>query len=807
MATSANFRIDEFRNSINAIFDTKLNRWFALENSSVLIEVKTKNGELDLTTLKRIDIHKVGLQNPQGLTIDPVTGSLIILDRGTKQQIYQIQPNSQGSFVKPSLVTQINLPENLPNLSSIKLNPQNGNFLVESSSHQIQYEFTPAGNIASERYLSGLELDSQPVLVTDNTIDSTLTARTADSSLMLVQTMETTSVLSAPTLVQTIYTSEFAPPSPDPSGIVYISHLGSLLISDGEVDEMPTYFTGRNLFQTSLSGTLQRTLTTMSFSNEPTGIAYNPANRFLYISDDNKGRVFQLNLGADGNYNTADDVVSSFSTTAWGSTDPEDIVYSPTTGTLFVVDGLGEQVYHVTTSGTLISQFDTEILGLHDPEGITIDPSSGNLFMVGFPSNLVFEITTSGQLVRTYDISAANAIKPAGITIAPSSQNPYLQSLYIVDRAIDNDTDANENDGRLYEFALGTPVPNQAPAVSAGQNQVVLYKANLDGSVSDDGLPNPPGNFTTAWSAISGTGQVFFANPSVQDTTATFSTPGTYTVQLQANDGELTGSSQKTIQVLNPASTKFVSLGGSGTIGGVSFNRQDILAYDQSNNQWYMYFDGSDLGFGSSYLRDFHINADGSILFALNNPAILAGELAVDDSDIVKFTPITTGEFTSGTFELYFDGSDVGLSTDSEEIDAIAIAPDGNLVISTKGSFTIPGVSGSDEDLIKFNASSLGQNTIGTWTMLFDGSDVGLTNSSEDVNGIWFDANSNKIFLTTEGSFGVLGATGDGADIFVFNPTSLGVNTSGSFTPFWDGSNNGIPAGIAVEGISIAPIV
>jgi hypothetical protein len=802
MTTSQNYRIDEFKNSINAVFDSKFNRWLALENSSVLLEVKTKNGELDLTSLKQIDLHKVGLKNPQGVTIDPVTGSLVILDQGNKPQIYQIKPNSKGSFDKPALITQITLPGNLSNFSGIKLNPLNGNFQLESSSHQIQYEFTPKGKIAAERDLSGLGLNNDQAIVTE----SSLTARTADSSLMIAQTLQTTSIPSAPTLVQTIYTSEFGPPSPDPSGIVYISHLGSLLISDGEVDEMPSYFTGRNLFQTSLSGTLQRTLTTMDFSNEPTGVAYNPANRFLYIADDNKRRVFQLNPGADGNYNTADDVVSSFSTTVWGSNDPEDIVYSTTSGTLFIVGGADDNVYQVTTSGTLLSQFNTNVFGLHDPEGIAIDPNSGNLFMVGFPANLVFEFTTSGQFVRTYDISAANALKPAGLTFAPSSQNPYELSLYIVDRAVDNDTDPNENDGRLYEFALGTPVPNQAPAVAAGENQVVLYQATLDGSVSDDGLPLS-GSLTTTWSAISGPGQVIFDDPSAQDTTATFSTPGTYTLQLLANDGELSGSSQKTIQVLDPASTKFVSLGGSGTIGGVSFNRQDILAYDQSNNKWYMYVDGSDLGFGSSYLRDFHINADGSILFALNNPAILPGELAVDDSDIVKFTPTTTGEFTSGTFSMYFDGSDVGLTNDAEEIDAIAIDQGGNLVISTKGSFNVPGVSGSDEDLIKFNASSLGQNTVGTWTMLFDGSDVGLTDSAEDVNGIWFDANSNKIFLTTDGAFNVSGANGDGADIFAFTPTSLGVNTSGSFTPFWDGSNNGIPAGIAVEGIAIAPIL
>ncbi|BAY25936.1 beta-L-arabinobiosidase [Calothrix sp. NIES-2100] len=621
-------------------------------------------------------------------------------------------------------------------------------------------------------------------------------------------------------LIKLINTFEFGPPSPDPSGIVYISHLDSFLIDDGEVDEMPTYFTGRNIFQVSRTGTLEKTLSTINYSNEPTGIAYNPANRFLYITDDNKRLVFQINPGADGNYNTSDDVVTSFSTSSWGTAtdntddhDPEDIAYSPTTGTLFVVDGFGSQVYEVTTNGTLLKTFDTERIGLHDPEGIAIDPSTGNLFMVGYLSKsspatpALFELTTTGEFIKSYDISAASPDKPAGITIAPSSTDRTKLSIYIVDRGVDNDVDPNENDGRLYEFALGRDVPNQAPAVAAGEKQVVLYQANLDGSVFDDGLPLG-GTLTTKWSMANGPNDVEFANDSEVDTTLSFTTAGTYTLQLVANDGKLTGSSQTTIQVLDPTSTTFVSLAGSGTIGGVSFNRQDILAYDKSTSSWYMYFDGSDvLGAAnkSVYLRDFHLNADGSILFALNNPAVLPGELAVDDSDIVKFIPTTTGDFTSGRFEMYFDGSDVGLTNDSEEIDAIAIDRDGNLVISTKGGFTVNGVSGSDEDLIKFKATSLGENTAGTWTMLFDGSDVGLTDSSEDVNGVWFDADSNQIFLTTEGSFNVAGATGDGADIFVFNPTSLGSNTSGRFSSYWDGSNYGIPSGIAVDGISVAP--
>jgi hypothetical protein len=56
--------------------------------------------------------------------------------------------------------------------------------------------------------------------------------------------------------------------------------------------------------------------------------------------------------------------------------------------------------------------------------------------------------------------------------------------------------------------------------------------------------------------------------------------------------------------------------------------------------------------------------------------------------------------------------------------------------------------------------------------------------------------------LTTAGSFSVSGVSGDGADIFICAPSSLGANTSCSFSLFWDGSANGF-AGEIVDALSI----
>jgi hypothetical protein len=100
------------------------------------------------------------------------------------------------------------------------------------------------------------------------------------------------------------------------------------------------------------------------------------------------------------------------------------------------------------------------------------------------------------------------------------------------------------------------PPVNQAPVVDAGPDQTITLPAaaSLSGTVTDDGLPNPPGAVTTTWSKVSGPGTVTFANASARATTATFSMSGSYTLRLTANDGALSGSDDIAVTV-NPAPT------------------------------------------------------------------------------------------------------------------------------------------------------------------------------------------------------------------------------------------------------------
>ncbi len=111
-------------------------------------------------------------------------------------------------------------------------------------------------------------------------------------------------------------------------------------------------------------------------------------------------------------------------------------------------------------------------------------------------------------------------------------------------------------DGVIWDQVIFTTDPNfipntnQAPTVAAGSNQSItlLDIATLDGTVSDDGLPQA-GSVTTSWSKVSGPGSVTFGNTNAIDTTANFSDSGTYVLRLDADDSELSNSDEVTITV------------------------------------------------------------------------------------------------------------------------------------------------------------------------------------------------------------------------------------------------------------------
>jgi VCBS repeat-containing protein len=567
---------------INMTFDDKFDRLLILQaNANQVIEIKARpDGGLNCDKPARFDVRRFGLQNPQGMAVDPATGDLFILD-GAASSLVRITPASDGSFEEATVSRLEPQPAGVAalagDLRGLAFDPTSGHLHVLNPAARALYEISNTGQVVATRDLSSFSLNDPQGMVFAPSGDLTddpaqMDLYVADGS-QVVEFSFTPLVMVATTdsatLVQTIDTSAFVPPSPDTAGIAYIDASDTFLFSDSEVNEISKLFTGDNLFEMTASGTLIDTTTTTSFSDEPTGVAYNPGNGHVFFSDDDAREVYEIAPGVDGQYGTGDDSVTHFDTNAFSSRDPEGITFDRLQGVLFIVDGNSAEVYRVAPGANgvfdgvapagddQVSHFDTASLGITDPEGITFSADSGNLFIVGMPATSLAEITTSGALVNMHDISAANAYKPAGLGYGPGSVDPETMNIYIAERGVDNNDDPNENDGKIYEVSLPSAAPpNQPPSVDAGDDQTITLSqsASLVGSVSDDGLPDPPAAVTVLWSKVSGPGTVSFADANAISTTASFSSTGTYVLRLTADDSGLMASDDVKVYV-NPENT------------------------------------------------------------------------------------------------------------------------------------------------------------------------------------------------------------------------------------------------------------
>ncbi len=193
------------------------------------------------------------------------------------------------------------------------------------------------------------------------------------------------------------------------------------------------------------------------------------------------------------------------------------------------------------------------------------------------------------------------------------------------------------------------------------------------------------------------------------------------------------------------------------------------------------------------------INIQHTVYFSTTTDGTLTGSngvpLTFGDEDIVRLTIDASGH----RYSLYFDGSDVGLTVGSEDIDAFCVDYAGALLISTVGNFSVPGpggttLTGGGEDLLLFTPTQLGSSTTGFWSIFFDGSDVGLDVNSERIDAV-ATLVDGTLLLSTTGAASVPGLTGQDEDLLAFTPIRIGPNTMGFWTPYFDGTAVGLNGG------------
>src|SRR6185369_7860440 len=137
-------------------------------------------------------------------------------------------------------------------------------------------------------------------------------------------------------------------------------------------------------------------------------------------------------------------------------------------------------------------------------------------------------------------------------------------------------------DGQLSksdDVTITVDPQNQPPTVNAGPDQTIALPsgATLNGTITDDGFP-APSTVTSLWTVVSGPGTVTFADPTLAETTATFSEAGLYELKLMATDGELTSHDEVKINVhpenhaptVNSGADQIISLPADAQLSGTA---------------------------------------------------------------------------------------------------------------------------------------------------------------------------------------------------------------------------------------------
>ncbi len=266
----------------------------------------------------------------------------------------------------------------------------------------------------------------------------------------------------------------------------------------------------------------------------------------------------------------------------------------------------------------------------------------------------------------------------------------------------------------------------------------------------------------------------------------------------------------------------FVTAKEAGTTeDGVSYGTDDILVFDGSN--WDIYFNGDSYGLESgkhkitaidrpyqdywsdvngdapeigpddtSFYEEIYMSFDAvNVALPSYSPGTARGEDVVGFWRYEYYDAISNQTYYSHSFFPAIDGSDIGLTTQSERIDGLYFFPLGNLngadadfaaqngceawaLISTHGAYRVPDgeggtMKGDGEDVLELCIAEWEWDeghTEGYWAGHFDNSEVGAPKNS--IIAIDFDEDSydGSYYFLTKGAFNAPDAVGGHSMIF-----------------------------------------
>jgi len=215
--------------------------------------------------------------------------------------------------------------------------------------------------------------------------------------------------------------------------------------------------------------------------------------------------------------------------------------------------------YDITNEGktTLTA---TSLLNPSPADGALVSPGTTQLSWTlpdpcvpGQPVPVDVYFTDDYQTLEQFtDPAAIQVVSKQDVNSVVVQTQPKTRYYWAVDTYIGDPNDPIF--GPIFSFYAD----NFAPEADAGADVVTWLEegvrtGNLDGAVTDDGAISP---YTVQWTVVSepndpNSPDAVITDPSAEDTSITLAAAGEYVLQLEAFDGEYTGSDTVTINVYN----------------------------------------------------------------------------------------------------------------------------------------------------------------------------------------------------------------------------------------------------------------
>jgi len=265
------------------------------------------------------------------------------------------------------------------------------------------------------------------------------------------------------------------------------------------------------------------------------------------------------------------------------------------------------------------------------------------------------------------------------------------------------------------------------------------------------------------------------------------------------NTASTSTDNQVTYNVPAPAGAIYVTAAGGSVPGAGTYQKNDILKWNGS--AWSVWFDGASKGLPAT--------AD-IIAFDVDNDAAGSAWVVIRQAmkvpGVGKMQPYQIAYYNGSTWSRFFDGRDVGLKTQGERINGLAVLPGAvspigsgcqyYLLISTVTGGSVGSgasrITFTGEDVLGFCMTQSGPNTAGSWHLVMEGQGEGLRKNG--TLSLSASPDAETLYFTTANSF-----TGDGG---LVPASTLFSWSNGVFSgPLWRAADHGLSQ--TVDGIDV----